>query len=94
VPALWSTATYDENTGETAIFVVNRSETDKVDLEIPVTGHLVRHLALYDEDRSAVNTADDPDRVRPRAVETTVVVDGVCRATLPPASWHLIQLSS
>ena len=94
VPALWSTATYDENTGETAIFVVNRSESDRVDLEIPGAGHVVRHLALYDEDRSAVNTADDPDRVQPRAVDTTEVVDGVCRATLPPASWHVIQLSS
>ena len=94
IPALWSTATYDENTGETAIFVVNRSETDKIDLEIPVTGRVIRHLALYDEDRSAVNTADDPDRVQPRVVDATDVVDGVCRATLPPASWHLIQLSS
>jgi alpha-L-arabinofuranosidase len=94
VPALWSTATYDENTGETAIFVVNRSETDKIDLEIPVPGQVVRHLALYDEDRSAVNTADDPDRVQPRAVDATEVVDGVCRATLPPASWHVILLSS
>jgi alpha-N-arabinofuranosidase len=79
--------------------VVNRSETDKIDLEIPVSGprlnqHRVRHLALYDEDRSAVNTADDPDRVQPRTVDTTEVVDGVCRATLPPASWHVILLSS
>jgi alpha-N-arabinofuranosidase len=94
VPALWSTATYDESTGETAIFVVNRSETDKIDLEVPVRGQVVRHLALYDEDRSAVNTADDPDRVQPRAVDTTEVADGVCRATLPPASWHVILLSS
>lgn len=94
VPALWSTATYDENTGETAIFVVNRSENDTIDLEIPASGRLVRHVALYDEDRAALNTADDPDRVKPRAVGTTEVVDGVCRTTLPPASWHLIQLSS
>lgn len=94
VPALWSTATYDEKTGEIAIFVVNRSETDKLDLEIPV-GDLrgARHLALYDDDRAAVNTADDPDRVVPRVIEGTEIVDGVCTATLPPASWHLIQLT-
>ncbi len=95
VPALWSTATYDESTGEIAIFVVNRSETDKIDLEIPAGGGLrvARHLALYDDDRTAVNTADEPDRVVPRVIEGTEVVDGVCTATLPPASWHLIQLT-
>ncbi|MDX2968915.1 arabinosylfuranosidase ArfA [Kribbella solani] len=94
IPALWSTATYDERTRELTIFVVNRSENDKIDLEIPVAGDMIRHLALYDEDSSAVNTADDPDRVQPRAVDGTEVVDGICRATLPPASWHLIQLST
>jgi alpha-N-arabinofuranosidase len=94
VPALWSTATYDESTGQIAVFVVNRSETDMIELEIPVTGDLVRHLALYDDDRSAVNSADEPDRVTPRTVDGTKVVGGVCRATLPPASWHVIVLSS
>jgi len=95
VPALWSTATYDERTGEIAIFVVNRSETEKIDLEIPAGGGLrvARHLALYDDDRTAVNTADEPDRVVPRVIEGTGIVDGVCTATLPPASWHLIQLT-
>ncbi|MFB6723373.1 alpha-N-arabinofuranosidase [Kribbella sp. NPDC056345] len=94
VPALWSTATYDEQTGEIAIFVVNRSVTDKIDLEIPVGSlRIARHLALYDDDRAAVNTADDPDRVVPRVIEGTEIVDGVCTATLPPASWHLIQLT-
>jgi alpha-N-arabinofuranosidase len=72
--------------------VVNRSETDKVDLEIPLGLRLIEHLALYDDDRAAVNTADDPERVVPRVVDTTEVVNGICTATLPPASWHLIRL--
>nr|WP_202886109.1 alpha-N-arabinofuranosidase [Kribbella sandramycini] len=95
VPALWSTATYDERTGEIAIFVVNRSETDKIDLEIPLAPGLTvtEHLALYDDDRGAVNSAADPDRVTPRRIDGTELVDGVCTATLPPASWHLIRLT-
>ncbi|WP_198676244.1 arabinosylfuranosidase ArfA [Kribbella monticola] len=95
VPALWSTATYEESTGEVAVFVVNRSETDAIDFEVPVfDGHrLVEHLALYDDDRTAVNTADDPDRVVPRQVAETNVANGICTATLPPASWHLIRLA-
>jgi alpha-N-arabinofuranosidase len=97
IPALWSTATYDESTGEVAVFVVNRSETDKVDLEIPLHSlgrlELVEHLGLYDDDRGAVNTADDPDRVMPRPVDGTDISNGICTATLPPASWHMIRLS-
>jgi alpha-N-arabinofuranosidase len=95
VPALWSTATYEESTGEVVLFVVNRSETDKVDLEVPLRAGLdvVEHLALYDDDRSAVNTAEDPDRVVPRRIDGTEVINDICTATLPPASWHMIRLS-
>ncbi|WP_328989691.1 alpha-N-arabinofuranosidase [Kribbella sp. NBC_01245] len=94
VPALWSTATYDETTGETVLFVVNRSETEEVDLQFPAPGlELIEHLGLYDDDRSAVNSATDPDRVVPRTVETTTVQGGTGTATLPPASWHMIRLS-
>ncbi|MDX6283585.1 MAG: alpha-L-arabinofuranosidase, partial [Kribbellaceae bacterium] len=95
VPALWSTATYEESTGEVVLFVVNRSETDKVDLEVPLRPGLrvVEHLALYDDDRSAVNTAEDPDRVVPRRLDGTEVINDSCTATLAPASWHMIRLS-
>jgi alpha-N-arabinofuranosidase len=97
IPALWSTATYDDETGEVALFVVNRSETDKVGLEVPLHSlgplRLIEHLGLYDDDRAAVNTADDPDRVVPKPVDGTGIRDGICTAALPPASWHLIRLS-
>jgi alpha-N-arabinofuranosidase len=97
IPALWSTATYDDETGEVAIFVVNRSETDKVDLEVPLHSsgplELIEHLGLYDDDRAAVNTADDPDRVVPKPVDGTGISNGICTAALPPASWHLIRLA-
>jgi alpha-N-arabinofuranosidase len=100
VPALWSTATYDADSGEIAVFVVNRSETDKVDCEIPLRAleahlgplSLVEHLGLFDDDRTAVNSPDDPDRVVPRTVDGTRLHDGACATTLPPASWHLIRL--
>ncbi|MDX6237965.1 MAG: alpha-L-arabinofuranosidase [Kribbellaceae bacterium] len=97
IPALWSTATYDDETGEVALFVVNRSETDEVDLEVPLHSlgpiRLIEHLGLYDDDRTAVNTADDPDRVVPKPVDGTGIDNGICTAALPPASWHLIRLS-
>jgi alpha-N-arabinofuranosidase len=79
------------------IFVVNRSETDPVELEVPLhsVGYLevTEHLGLYDDERAAANTAAEPDRVVPRPVDKTRVDNGICTATLPPASWHMIRLS-
>ena len=101
VPALWSTATYDEESGVVALFVVNRSETDEIECEIPLGAleaalgplHLVEHVGLYDDDRSAVNGPEHPDRVVPKRIDGTRITDGTCVATLPAASWHLVRLS-
>lgn len=97
LPALWTTATYDEDTGEVAVFIVNRSETDEITCEIPLTGFptlaVIEHLTIHDDDPSAVNSPDDPDRVVPKPVDGTTVQDGRCTVTLPPASWHLIRLA-
>jgi len=97
VSALWTTATANDETGEVVVFAVNRSETETIGLEVPLHSfgelELTEHLALYDDDRAAVNTADDPDRVVPRELDGTTVTHGICTATLPPASWHMIRLS-
>ena len=98
VPALWSTATYDESTGEVVLFVVNRSETDEIDCEVPLrhgasgcTGRAPRPVRR--RPRRGERTAEDPDRVVPRRIDGTRITDGTCTATLPPVSWHLVRLS-
>jgi alpha-L-arabinofuranosidase len=49
--------------------------------------------ATYDDDRAAVNAADEPDQVVPKPVDGTGISNGICTAALPPASWHLIRLA-
>ncbi len=48
------------------------------------------HL-LHDDDLSARNTRDEPERVRPRAVETRLE-DGILRVPLPPVAWAALAL--
>jgi len=51
-------------------------------------------VTLADDDLSAANTADHPDRVVPRPARDVAVDGGVLRATLPPVSWTAIRLSA
>ncbi|MFP8964133.1 alpha-N-arabinofuranosidase [Streptomyces nanhaiensis] len=98
VPALWATATHDEESGEIVLFAVNRDRTSPLALTAglrPFPGaRVVEHLVLADDDPGAVNTADRPDRVRPRPVDGTKNDDGTLTAQLPPVSWSMIRLAT
>jgi alpha-N-arabinofuranosidase len=52
-------------------------------------GELVEAVVIADEDLTAANTQDDPDRVVPRPHPQAAVTDGVLTADLPPASWNM-----
>jgi alpha-N-arabinofuranosidase len=79
------------------VFAVNRGvealalEAVVRDLPAPAT---VEHLVLADEDLTASNTAERPDRVLPRSQAGAVADGGVVRAELPPRSWNVVRLSS
>ena len=45
-------------------------------------------------DLEAVNTKDDPERIRPMPLDGVTLEGNRLRATLAPASWNLIRLSS
>ncbi|MGK5451399.1 alpha-N-arabinofuranosidase [Streptomyces radiopugnans] len=98
VPALWATATHDEESGEIVLFAVNRDRTSPLaltaDLRPFPRARVVEHLVLADDDPGAVNTAERPDRVRPRPVDGTEACDGALTAQLPPVSWSMIRLAT
>jgi alpha-N-arabinofuranosidase len=98
VPALWATATHDEETGEIALFAVNRDRTAPLTLSVDLPAfpgaRVVEHLLLADDDPSATNTAEQPDRVRPRAVDGTRTDDRQLTVELPPVSWSMIRLTT
>ncbi|MBD8217745.1 alpha-N-arabinofuranosidase [Microbacterium sp. CFBP 13617] len=91
-------STHDAETGATAIFVVHRGRHDAVDLVIDITGlgevEIVETHLLADDDPSARNTLDDPERVQPRALEGARIVDGLLHVTLPPIAWAAVALQA
>ena len=96
VPLLDSVATYDEDEGRLAVFVVNRNPTEAVSFSTALRafggGELTEAVVLADDDLKAANTQDDPDRVVPRPHPAAAVTDGVLTADLPPASWNMFLL--
>ncbi|WP_431932178.1 alpha-L-arabinofuranosidase C-terminal domain-containing protein [Micromonospora sp. RP3T] len=90
-------ATYDADTGDVAVFVVNRHHSQAATLSVPMasfgaTLRVAESWTLADDDLLAVNTADAPDRVVIRPADDVEVDDGVLRATLPPVFWTAIRL--
>ncbi|MFF7682166.1 alpha-N-arabinofuranosidase [Microbacterium sp. NPDC007973] len=95
VPAVDAVATHDAETGESAIFLVHRGRGDAVELRIDVAGlgdvEIVEAHVLHDDDPSASNTLDDPERVQPRTLGTRLT-DGILHVTLPPIAWAAVAL--
>ena len=75
--------------------MVNRHPSEPVRLSIDVAAGIGSGAAsgtvLSDADIHAVNTASDPDRVRPRPLDVAMRA-GRLQATLPAASWAMLGL--
>jgi alpha-N-arabinofuranosidase len=89
-------ATYDAESGGTAVFLVNRSLDEAVELVVDVSllgaVSLGSAESLHDTDMHAANTRSDPERVAPRPNETARLVEGELRIVLPPVSWTAVTL--
>jgi len=99
VPYLEATATVDEESGEMAVFAVNRSPTEAMDLEIRLGGYeswtIVERLEMSGSDPKAVNSAETPDAVLPRrAAAGGKVEGGKLSVALEPLSWNVIKLAA
>ncbi|SFJ17919.1 alpha-N-arabinofuranosidase [Streptosporangium canum] len=94
-PAIWATATHDAATGELVLFVVNRDRDDACALEITLPEGLrpVEHVELTDDDLSAANSADFPDRVTPRPGAGLSQEGRQASLTLPPVSWSIVRFA-
>jgi len=88
-------ATVDAAAGTVAVFLVHRGLDRPVDLEIDVSAfgavEVVETHLLHDDDPGASNTLDDPERVRPRPVQTRLE-NGILHLTLPPVAWAAVSL--
>jgi len=95
VASVDAAATLDE-TGVLALFVVNRSPDEPVELSIDLgsdaPASLIEELVLADPDPYAVNTCLDPERVVPRRGPAATISGKRLTTTLEPASWTMLRV--
>jgi alpha-N-arabinofuranosidase len=95
-PLIDSVVTADAETGTSAVFLVNRSQTESIEVSIDVSGlgatQITEAVTLHDEDPYAKNTLADQNRVGLKDLTGSVLVDGTLTVTLPPVSWSAIAL--
>ena len=96
VPALAATAVWHEERGELGVFAVNRNMRESLELEVALRDlerlAVREHTVLTGPDPGAMNTKEQPEQVRPRALEGARVERARLRVTLPPLSWNLVRL--
>ena len=89
-------ATWDEETGTGAVFVVNRNPDQAMDLTIDLSRlgdiRLGAVTTLADEDPYAYNSVRDPDRVMPRDRRDATLEKGKLHLLLPAVSWSTMSL--
>ena len=96
VPGLEITAVDDHARSFLTIFAVNRLDRplalDAVVRDSPASS-AVEHRVLTHPDPGASNSADRPDRVRPRRVLGATLDGDRLSAVLPPRSWNVVRLT-
>lgn len=92
-----SIATWDEQTGRTAVFLVNRDIhtpiTVSIDMKSLDATQILECTSLSDADPYAKNTSDERERVALQPNTTGVLKDGILTVTLAPVSWTAVALS-
>jgi alpha-N-arabinofuranosidase len=97
VAVIDAVATHDPDGRQTAIFVVNRSLDQAVEIKVDVRGVSARSVAeavtLADHDLRATNSERMPNRVIPQALAGVHLNNGRLHAVLAPVSWSMLRLS-
>jgi alpha-N-arabinofuranosidase len=90
-------ATHDAEAGRTAVFLVNRSQTEDatVTIDVAALGDITvldAQTLNDDADVYAANTLLERERVSLRDNKSVVAGAGMVTVTLPPVSWSAISL--
>jgi len=96
-PLVDSVVTADAETGNSAVFLVNRSQTESIEVTIDVSGlgasAIAEAVTLHDADPYAKNTFAEQTRVGLAPLTGAVLTDGQLTVTLPPVSWSALALN-
>lgn len=94
VPALDVSASFDPETQQGAVFLVNRSLTDAVTTNLVwqdgKTVQIEQAWQLAGSDPKAFNTWEDPDQIVAKAISVPAVEDGTAVLSLPPLSFTVL----
>ena len=97
VPVIDTVATRDPETGELALFIVNRGVDGPAQVTIDVRSLAVSRveeaLTLSNPDHTWQATADDATSVLPRRNDTARVEDGALVVEVPAVSWSVVRLA-
>jgi alpha-L-arabinofuranosidase len=97
ISAVDAVAADDPGTGRLAVFIVNRDPSRRaaVQLDLSAAGavRLETAAVLWDADRAARNTPDNPSRVTPNALDVRLASQGRPCFELPPASWAMLSFA-
>jgi alpha-N-arabinofuranosidase len=96
-PLVDAIATHDASSGQSAIFLVNRSLTESatVTVDVRALGEVTiteSHL-LADDDINAANTLADTTRVGTKPNASAKLENGTLTVSLPPVSWTALALA-
>ena len=98
VNALDAVATRDAETGEVAIFAVNRSVSELLTLTVDIRSlgdlRLLGAQTLSNPDHTWAATAGDDTSVLPRDNSSAAVSGGTVTVELPAVSWSVIRLGA
>ena len=93
-----ATATWDEESGAIAVFLVNRHPSEPVDVTIDLRAfpgaEVVECQRLGGDDPGRTNTALAPDAVRPRSDPRVRVERGCLELRLTAVSWTAVALTT
>lgn len=96
VPQIDAVATHNDLTGESAVFLVNRSRSEALTVTVDVSAlgplRVVDAQTLNDDDPYASNTLQHQTRVLPKLNTTASIEASALVVTLPPVSWTAIAL--
>ncbi|QXT62327.1 arabinosylfuranosidase ArfA [Tessaracoccus palaemonis] len=97
VPLVDAVATHDEEAGEVALFLVNRSIAESAPVEVDlkaagVTSVLEAVELSNPDDHEWHATQEDSTSVAPKELTGVELADGHLSAALPPMSWAMIRL--
>jgi len=96
VPYVKASAVYDPDRHALNLFVLNRHLEEEIALTVSARGFAELEVEqaeeLRDDDLDAVNSKEQPDRIKPGRLDGISIAKDTVRMSLAPASWNVIRL--